>query len=400
MKRTLILIFLFALAQELYAQNTIRIMSYNVLMFPDALPVNREDTLAKILKSYEVDVLGISELLSKSGSDKILNTSLNTGTTKYKAANFVKATKGYLHQMLYYNSDKLALYSQDTVQSNTRDFNKYILYPITTDLVKGDTVFLDIYVCHLKAGQDSEDSAKRVENVQYLVNHLRKEGDDRNRILMGDLNLYTDQEQAYQLLTQGVNSFFEDPIRLEGRWHNNSIYKSIFTQSTRSRQLYGEGSGGGMDDRFDFILASSSLLNSSNDLFYKTNTYNALGNDGSCFNKNITNCGGDNTLLSSLYYMSDHLPVVAEFELGKTDFINIRETKITHSKVWFSENATLNIELEKASSVLVYNAQGQLLFEVEELEKNHKIDLLSKKPETFYFLLFPETGERIKVALM
>jgi hypothetical protein len=98
--------------------------------------------------------------------------------------------------------------------------------------------------------------------------------------------------------------------------------------------------------------------------------------------------------------MSDHLPVVAEFELVKDNFISALEVSSTQYKVWFSENAILNIELKKASSVLVYNTQGQLLFEIEELEMSHNIDLLSRKPETFYFLLFPETGERIKVALL
>lgn len=400
MKKILILLFLFALTQEFYAQNTIGVMSYNLLKFPQALPVNRADTLAKILKAYEVDILGVSELMTKGGSEAILKSSLNVGTSKYKAASYTPATFGDLQQMLYYNSERIALHSQDTVQSNTRDFNKYVLYPITTELSIGDTIFIDVYVCHLKAGRNPDDSIKRIKNVQFLLNHLSQENENRNRILMGDLNLYTAQEEAYQLLTTGSPKYFKDPIAKEGNWHNNSIYKDIFTQSTRSQQLYGEGSGGGMDDRFDFILVSSSLLNPSSDLFYKANTYKAMGNDGSCFNKNITDCSGDNALLSSLYYMSDHLPVVAEFELVKGDFISVPEVQNKLSKVWFSEDFILNIELEKASSVLIYSAQGQLLFTVVGLKKIHSIDFLPRKQENFYFVLFPETGERIKVALL
>jgi len=387
------------ISDSLLAQNTIRVMSYNILRFPEALPIDRADTLAKILNSYEVDVLGVSELLSKYGSDAILNNALNKGTRKYKAADFTSASRGDLHQMLYYNSDKLALHAQDTVKSNTRDFNKYTLYPITTDLMKGDTIFIDFYVCHLKAGQGSEDSVKRIQNVKYLVKHLDQEGASGNRVLMGDLNLYTDKEEAYQLLTKKSSAYFKDPIGLEGHWHNNSVYKDIFTQSTRSQQLFGEGSGGGVDDRFDFILTSNTMLNSSNEVFYRANTYQAYGNGGDCFNKDITDCAGSSGLLSSLYYMSDHLPVVAEFQLNNAEFLGLSVANVIDSRVWFDENHYLHVELEHPSSLAVFNASGQLVFHTNESVRLHEVNFVEKQSKDLYFIHLLEFGKVIKVPL-
>ena len=400
MRKVFIFVCLVFILGSAKAQNEINIMSYNLLRYPEALPVGRADTLAKILETYKVDVLGVSELLTNLGSIEILNKALNGKTTKYKAAKFTPATRGDLHQMLYYNSDKLALYEQDTVQSNTRDFNKYTLYPITTDLVKGDTIFIDFYVCHLKAGQDSEDSIKRIENVSYLVRHLDMEVKSKNRVLMGDFNLYTDKEEAYQLLTEGSIPYFKDPIASGGNWHNNYNYRDIFTQSSRSQQLFNEGSGGGIDDRFDFILTSSSMVNASHEVHYKENSYKALGNDGNCFNKNITDCGGDKSLLSSLYYMSDHLPVVSTLELLSAEFVSVSKFQTMETKVWFDANHHLQIELSEPSIVEVYNAEGQRVAFSHEKADRQIIKGIQQHPQGIYFIHFLDLGKVVKVALI
>ena len=398
MKKTVLLLVLMSLLCSVFAQSTLKIMAYNLLKFPEALPVNREDTLAKILNEYEIDILGVSELMNSTGSNAILNKSLNVGTSKYRAASYTPATFGDLQQMLYYNSDKLALYSQDTIQSNTRDFNKYILYPLTQELEKGDTIFLDVYVCHLKAGQNADDSIKRIRNVQYLINNLAQETQGRNRVLMGDLNLYTSGEEAYQLLTSGVQNYFNDPISKEGNWHNNAIYKEVFTQSTRSSQLFGEGAGGGVDDRFDFVLVSNSLMDLNNDIFYKENTYEALGNNGTCFNKSITDCDQGNSLLTSLYNMSDHLPVVAELALKDTDFISDIEVSINKPNAWLDNMGRWNINLGEPSEFVVYNSLGQVVLRSIESSKEHLVQQTTSMSNGVYFVYFSSSREYIKVS--
>ena len=73
-----------------------------------------------------------------------------------------------------------------------------------------------------------------------------------------------------------------------------------------------------MDDRFDFIMASQSLMDVNSPIHYSGNTYEALGNTGDCYNGTILDCSENNPLppeiLTALYHMSDHLPVVMQLE--------------------------------------------------------------------------------------
>ena len=110
----------------------------------------------------------------------------------------------------------------------------------------------------------------------------------------------------------------EDPIDTPGAWNNNEDFREVHTQSTRtSSSGFGGGAGGGLDDRFDFIMVSQNMMTNPN-LQYKTDSYKAYGNNGNCYNNNINdiNCGGvyNQIIRDALYNMSDHLPVVMELE--------------------------------------------------------------------------------------
>ena len=51
-----------------------------------------------------------------------------------------------------------------------------------------------------------------------------------------------------------------DPINTPGSWNNNEDFRGVHTQSTRtSSSGFGGGAGGGLDDRFDFIMVSQNL---------------------------------------------------------------------------------------------------------------------------------------------
>ncbi|KAA0245991.1 MAG: T9SS type A sorting domain-containing protein [Ignavibacteriota bacterium] len=77
------------------------------------------------------------------------------------------------------------------------------------------------------------------------------------------------------------------------------------------------GSTGGLDDRFDFILVSQSLK-SPGGVDYAEGTYWAYGNDGQHFNQQIVNPPYpiSEEIAFALHKVSDHLPVVAEFNFG------------------------------------------------------------------------------------
>jgi endonuclease/exonuclease/phosphatase family metal-dependent hydrolase len=87
-------------------------------------------------------------------------------------------------------------------------------------------------------------------------------GAGAHAITMGDYNIDSSAEQSYQNLVGvgagGPGRMF-DPLNQPGTWHDNAAFAAIHTQSTRVAQI-GGGASGGMDDRFDFQLASGPML--------------------------------------------------------------------------------------------------------------------------------------------
>jgi hypothetical protein len=145
-----------------------------------------------------------------------------------------------------------------------------------------------------------------------------------------------------------------DPIDRIGHWHNNSSFADVHTQSPRS------GSYGGMDDRFDWIFVSESVLGETFEINYIDETYWAVGNDGNHFNQAIND--GNNTsvndaMADALHDASDHLPVIATFSFPGGDpspyNIVVTEVMVNPSAVsdtygeWFEiyNNDTISIDL-------------------------------------------------------
>jgi hypothetical protein len=77
-----------------------------------------------------------------------------------------------------------------------------------------------------------------------------------------------------------------------------------------------------MDDRFDWIFASSSVMEESYEMTYIENTYTAFGNDGQHCNQAInsgTNSAVSEEMADALHAASDHLPVFADFQFPSGD---------------------------------------------------------------------------------
>jgi hypothetical protein len=93
------------------------------------------------------------------------------GETKYNKAVF---TDGYdTDNMLFYNSDKLVLYSQDTINTALRQINEYVLYYKSWDIeTTEDTIFFYFYSAHLKASSGSTNENKRLAEILEFKNHL------------------------------------------------------------------------------------------------------------------------------------------------------------------------------------------------------------------------------------
>ncbi len=302
----------------LQAQDTIKVMYYNLLNFPDAGAINRQDTMERIFAHVRPDVLLVCELQNVEGANVLLNTLNTLGAGPYQRANFVtnQSSSNILQNMCFYRSDKLSLLSQDEIITSLRDINEYRLFQV--DAVSSDTVFVDFYVTHLRASTGSVNEADREAAILDFKAHLTGTPINRYRVFGGDLNFYDSFEAGYQALLNEPPVTFVDPISRPGSWSNNSSFDDIHTQSTRLVSL-GGGATGGMDDRFDHIVLSDNIIAASGDVRYSTGSYKTIGNDGSHFNEAInsgTNLSAPPQVISALYQSSDHLPVTVDLILN------------------------------------------------------------------------------------
>ncbi len=302
--------------------DTLTIMQYN-LMYYDKIYSdcnstnnnvdNKDGYLRAILNYVKPDILTVNEVNDAVASvERIKTNTLNyAGVTKYKRANL---SGSFLVNMIYYNSEKVELKSQESISTSPRETNVYKLYLKTPTLANGDTIFLYHLVTHLKAGSEPSDAQQRATAASAIMNYISTKSIQGNVLLSGDMNLYGASEGAFVTFTtpSGSNNFrFYDPLNQIGEWHSNYNYRYVHTQSTRTVANEGCFSTGGIDDRFDFILSSANILSGSSGLkFYN---YYTIGQDGNRYNSSITS--PTNTSISievanALYGLSDHLPVV------------------------------------------------------------------------------------------
>ena len=397
MKSIFYLAFVF-LSLSLTAQETINTMFYNLLEFPEASPGGRSEILRNIFSEYEPDIFMICELQSEAGADEILNITFNYDETTYSRSEFVANQSGGadLQQLIYFKSDKFSLESSEIIITNVRDINKYVLKLNTVDQ-QTDPVLIYIYVAHLKSSQGTTNQNLRLDMVSEFTADLELLDPNSYVIFAGDFNIYTSSEPAYQEILDNTNAIvMVDPINTPGSWHDNDSYQDIHTQSTRINSgPFGAGAGGGLDDRFDFITISENMT-SDPKMNYITDSYKSFGNNGNCFNLDISDesCLGEfnQQLRNNLFSMSDHLPVVMQLETNKEfilstpEFSLIEEFTITNTLVNDILRISINNELAENSSFTIYNTLGQ---KVKEFNSSYELYIqanVSGLPSGLYYI--------------
>ena len=145
-----------------------------------------------------------------------------------------------------------------------------------------------------------------------------------NIIVGGDFNFYgAGTEPAWNELTNNGVQRLNDPTNRVGNWHDNSTFSDVHTQATRSSANPGGSGGatGGVDDRFDFLLANNYVINGGAGVRYIPNTYDVIGNDGNKFNvsiiENLPNTDVPDSVRDALFNMSDHMPVVLQIQIDR-----------------------------------------------------------------------------------
>jgi len=388
------------LATPSRSQDTLKVMSYNLLNFPNgrddcgsnlSVPA-RWDTLRKIVQYQKPDILMVCELQTEAGADSILNRALNVGIINYYArASFVVNQSGFdgLNNMFFYNTQKVTLYSQSEVLTDLRDIGEYVVYANDPNLsFYNDTNFIHFYVGHLKAGNTNApvEENRRALECDSLRSHVDGISSTGNFIFGGDFNFYTSSEPGYQILTAGGVNKFNDPINTPGNWNNNSSFADIHTQSTRSSQSIECGAPGGMDDRFDFILISDSVVNGGDKVQYINGTYAALGNDGSRFNQSINNPPNSSlpdSVISALYYMSDHLPVVIDLLIT---YPNVMALSTTQTEV------TCNGDCDGSATATIAGGSPPFTYQWNDPSSQTTLTATGLCPGTYTFTFTDSTG--------
>lgn len=354
-------------------------MSYNMLNFPTGNIQGRVDTLEKIVDYARPHLLMIQELKSAQGLASVTDMMNSLDYGDFQHSEFIEQQSpgspgNLLQQAIVFDTEKLRLKSESVVLTDYRDINEFVLYlndpllPITSD-----TTFLYVYVTHLKSSTGADNELARLTMVNYLIEHFESLPPNANVIFAGDFNLYTNTEAAYTAITSTDNAIvMVDPFAEYGDWPgSNFLHKEILTQSTRVNQVAADGASGGLDDRFDFILFSESLMNEDNDLHFLQGSFESLGNTGNCYNENITDCSIENPVpaevLTAMYYMSDHIPQVCQLHTDIAD--NIQTYRISDRSIFAfvspANAKVLRYELTGfgAGTVLtIYNLQGQILY--------------------------------------
>ncbi len=299
--------------------SALRLVAYNCLNYDNDASV-RDPAFRTVLSGISnVDVLAVEEIQNQAALNAYLNNVLNViEPGEWAAAPYFDDPTMSFNQGLFYRTSTMTLVQADTLGSDPRDISWFKLRakPYTSSGAE-----FVVFVCHLKASTGYE--TERLAETTRLRNFMNTFPAGTNMIVVGDLNLYTSTEPAYQkLLGSEVNNTgrVQDPINTPGSWHNSSTYAAIHTQSTRTGYLNPNdgGSTGGMDDRFDFILPTYSLADGQK-LDQIPSTYAAYGNDGLHFNANIndspTNAAVGQTIADALQRASDHLPVRCDFQV-------------------------------------------------------------------------------------
>ncbi len=347
LKAIILTLLCFVCATSNAQDEQIHVMTYNVLNYPSSSTTDnqyRAGLFSDIIEYMGVDAVVIQELKSSAGADQLL-TALNNNTSgiNYARAPIFNVYSG-LGNMLFYNTAKLSLESQVDVPQVNLDFvggfnnatprpaTHYRLYVNDPNLAThNDTIFVDLFGIHLKAGTDGldgnviADNLRRENGVEDVVDYIATMPADRNIIVGGDFNFYDDDfasdTDGNGYVEPGYGDFINNGlIDVVGAWNRNTTAsQNIFTQSTRTSTSDNNmtantngGATGGLDDRFDLIFMDANANNNLQNLEYINGSYQVVGSSN---NLNGSALDGSFPLKVAIHEMSDHHPVCASFNV-------------------------------------------------------------------------------------
>jgi len=315
----------FALAFHPVPAHALRVMTWNLLDYPDANLANRQPAFRTVMANINADVMIAQELHSQAGVDSFQLNVLNVvepgqwANSGYFSLQTSPTPEG---GAIFYKTAKVGISFTSTL---TTGGPRNVLFTRVTPV--GYTALpgtFRMYSVHFKADGCTgtcDSSTRRVEATS-LRTQLNNVPAGTNFLVGGDTNIYGAYEGAYIRLTESQldnDGQGFDVLSMPGSWHSIASYAAYDTQSPCNTGCFSGQSGGGLDDRFDLFLASGSMRNNQG-VELLSSGYGAYGNDGNHFNDDV-NGSGFNTAVpiavaNALHLTSDHLPVVAIVQLA------------------------------------------------------------------------------------
>lgn len=392
----------------------ITVMTYNLMYYRASAPCShtqnasqRDGHLKTIFDYLKPTIMVVNELGSGVSTSRfLLDNVINTqGVNSYDNALSTNNAFSSIVNQVFFDTTLIGLHSQDYIQRDlsnndlVRVIDIYRLFYKDPKLDQGaDTVFINVVAAHLKAGSSSANRFEREDAIKALMQYISQNLADENVILAGDLNVQVSSEPSFSQLINysDVDARFYDPVNQLGSWNNNSSYAAVHTQSTHSS---GSGcfSGGGLDDRFDFLLVSDEIDQGSLGVSYYPNSYLTIGNDGNHFNQSITagtNSSAPSSIINALYNFSDHLPVMMSLSVEKSD-ISLEEI-VYLNRIHFANPVDDNVMLSNKPahepiSTKVFSITGKLMKEVNWSEGSTKMQINCESwPAGIYLLSFTD----------
>jgi hypothetical protein len=301
----------------------VKVMSWNLLNWPNTSTSTNDSTTRcpayrTVIRYSEPDILITCENSTSYGIDWFRDQVMNKGPYHFASGTFINGPD--TDNGIFYRDSLFEFLGNTPVTTALRDISHFTLKFIPT----GDT--LHIFSAHLKASQGFENERDAEVGNLRAVTNLFPAG--TNFLIGGDFNIYESNEPAYLSLLQdnaGDDGNFLDPLNMPGVW-NHVLYAPFHTQSTRYNAT-GGGAGGGMNDRFDFILYSNAVAQPVG-VYYMPGTYRNIGNDGHHYDDAInygTNTAVGAAVANALFTASDHLPVELILQIGPTAGIDMIE---------------------------------------------------------------------------
>lgn len=295
----------------------LKVTTWNLLAYDQTTCVGRQPHFRTVMAAMNPDVVIAQELNSAAGKDSFLVNVLNVVQPgEWTGTWLALGTEG---GAIFWKPAKVNVQNITSVATGGPR-------PALVGLVKPvgylkNPGWFRLYSIHFKAG--TADTATRhmeCSNLRTTLNNQVTTVVGTNFLLGGDTNFYGDWESGYQRLTESQadnDGRCLDLYSMPGTW-NQFAYRTVHTQCPCLSGCGPNFSGGGMDDRFDMILQSTSLRDGAG-LDLVPTAYKAFGNDGQHYNDNIDG-GGFNTAVplsvaTALRNAADHIPVVLELQL-------------------------------------------------------------------------------------